>query len=328
MWGTSRDKQYRCVIVGGGPAGLAVLIRAQRLGVMNEICESVTKLSNGTQVGGTCIIDGGAEDRFGGGRLQDYEINSNTDADAFVTNIIGDKPSQLPPESATGTDLELLKSSDAANSLEEAGQEPAPLPLVGEWLREVAFNLKSSLHKYRRSNIIHSTWVESIERVLCPSYNSSSSSPHSPHSHSHGPGRESPAESADSSLLTDGGSTTSEDQDQESKDDKSKTSGQNALYCDTGSDDEKMSSYWVLRCRTRDNEAYSVFAQNIVMATGGSQKLPSSPPPSSFYNSQHLAKMVTSDTFITSEGISAAVSKLWSCKNKRVVIIGGSHSAF
>ena len=39
--------------------------------------------------------------RFGGGRLQDYIINSNTNGDAFVNNIVQDKATMVPPEQVT-----------------------------------------------------------------------------------------------------------------------------------------------------------------------------------------------------------------------------------
>ena len=83
--------------------GCAIIVRAIRLGMIEDLCsQSVT-------AAGVCIIDGSSRERFGGGRLQDYLINSNTFAKKFVSNVIDDKPNMLPPEMVTGTPLESLR---------------------------------------------------------------------------------------------------------------------------------------------------------------------------------------------------------------------------
>ena len=57
------------LIVGGGPAGSAVITRAIRLGCLSEICGS---LGNSA---GLCVIEKGPASRFGGGKLLDYEVS-------------------------------------------------------------------------------------------------------------------------------------------------------------------------------------------------------------------------------------------------------------
>ena len=88
--------------MGGGPAGSSLLVRAMRLGVMDELC------SGGLEEGGVCMLDSDTNTRFGGGRLQDYQIRSNTWADKFYTNVIESKPENRPSESIENTILEEL----------------------------------------------------------------------------------------------------------------------------------------------------------------------------------------------------------------------------
>jgi hypothetical protein len=113
--------RFKMLIVGGGPAGTAIMVRAIRLGYLAELC------SGSTATAGVCIVEKGPENRFGGGRLLDYEvtcgssvsqhahllfvsqINSNTWGDKFATNVTIDKPNCMPPEAVTGTALEKLR---------------------------------------------------------------------------------------------------------------------------------------------------------------------------------------------------------------------------
>ena len=60
--------RFRLLIVGGGPAGTAIIIRAMRLGCLSEMCGS---LGNSA---GICVVEKGPVSRFGGGKLLDYEV--------------------------------------------------------------------------------------------------------------------------------------------------------------------------------------------------------------------------------------------------------------
>lgn len=56
------------LIVGGGPAGTAVVTRAIRLGHLSELCGHFGNSA------GLCIVDRGPASRLGGGKLLDYEV--------------------------------------------------------------------------------------------------------------------------------------------------------------------------------------------------------------------------------------------------------------
>jgi hypothetical protein len=120
--------RYNLAIVGGGPAGTAIILRAMHLGfaqdLLNGKCRKDLELEGNSA--GICIFDNQPKSRFGGGKLQDYkvddidllittssayprsQINSNTNGAKFVTNLIQDRPNVLPPEVATGTNLEQI----------------------------------------------------------------------------------------------------------------------------------------------------------------------------------------------------------------------------
>jgi hypothetical protein len=117
--------RYNLAIIGGGPAGTAIILRAMHLGfaqdLLNGKCRKELELEGDSA--GVCIFDSQPRSRFGGGKLQDYkvplpppdpslsscpQINSNTNGAKFVTNLTQDRPNVLPPEVATGTNLEQI----------------------------------------------------------------------------------------------------------------------------------------------------------------------------------------------------------------------------
>lgn len=61
------------LLIGGGPSALGIFINAFKT---NRFCELVT------QGMGVAIVDAGTN--FGGGRLGDYGINSNTSSKKFL----------------------------------------------------------------------------------------------------------------------------------------------------------------------------------------------------------------------------------------------------
>lgn len=77
-----KDRPFKLAIIGGGPSGCSIIVRAIRLGLLRDIAEG-----SDDNEAGLCLIDKGPREKFGGGRLQDYVINSNTYANKFATNV-------------------------------------------------------------------------------------------------------------------------------------------------------------------------------------------------------------------------------------------------
>ena len=77
----SRHQPYRLAIVGCGPAGTAIAVRAIQLGFDSELLSDLStnpvnddQQSDRYVYGGLCMFDKGEAVRFGGGRLQDYMV--------------------------------------------------------------------------------------------------------------------------------------------------------------------------------------------------------------------------------------------------------------
>ena len=65
-----------------------------------------------------------------------------------------------------------------------------------------------------------------------------------------------------------------------------------------------------------------IFSHFVVLATGGQQRIPIMPIPS------HASKVIGSDYACTSAGVQELADRIRKSGKRRVVIIGGSHSAF
>ncbi|WP_232475848.1 FAD-dependent oxidoreductase [Flavisphingomonas formosensis] len=100
------------VIVGGGPAGTALLTAASKLGRLGELAQA-----------GLAIID--RNERIGAGKLGGYAINSDSTAETFLTSI---KDSTFPSISS-------LASHGAARQISgHIGDLGVPLTKVGDFL--------------------------------------------------------------------------------------------------------------------------------------------------------------------------------------------------
>ena len=191
---------FKLVIIGGGPAGCSIIIRAIRSNFISELCgfeeareekvipteqhisrhalqDSSVDVDPKPQgdtptlplrLAGVCLIDGGKEGRFGGGKLQDYWINSNTYADKFATNVIEEKPDNLPKESIKNTLIEqMLYGSKSTQCLQRYGAKVAPLEDVGAFLRDVGGVVRSTLGQFPHSSrCLLETKVACLQRVL------------------------------------------------------------------------------------------------------------------------------------------------------------------
>jgi len=68
----SQGSPFNVLIIGGGPAGVSIIVRAIRLGLFEDLCNG-SSCDQGA-VKGICILDKDTPDRFGCGKLQDYEV--------------------------------------------------------------------------------------------------------------------------------------------------------------------------------------------------------------------------------------------------------------
>ena len=129
------------IIVGAGPAGIGLLSSIYRK--QNTSTEEPLKI---------CLIDSSVSKRFG--KLADYNINSDTRAEKFLTCL-----NNLPPSVLSAPKLET-----STKALRAFGSKAAPLPLVGEFYRalghEICQDMISNNHLELRANIAvqSATW--------------------------------------------------------------------------------------------------------------------------------------------------------------------------
>ena len=152
----TRDTPYKVVIVGGGPAGTAIIVRAIRLGVLDELLgpDLVNKSS-----AGVLLCDAGPVTKLGTGELGHYSINSNIHANKFLHHVVNDRPDVIPSEKVTGTVLEPLRRTAAAAVLERLGSQVAPLEQIGDFLEEVGRVVKGVLDEHSESACLCDTKV-------------------------------------------------------------------------------------------------------------------------------------------------------------------------
>ncbi|KAL3673268.1 hypothetical protein V7S43_000989 [Phytophthora oleae] len=143
---TSAEEVYKAVVVGGGPAGVGVFVRAARAGLLPRLLNP-EKLGTAkdnelsTQLGfkqmGVAVLHAGDASTFGGGNLGEYIINSNTFACGLLASVLDEKPDLDPPESIKDTFLEKARVHESTKRLEEIGAAPGNLTEIGRFLRNV-----------------------------------------------------------------------------------------------------------------------------------------------------------------------------------------------
>jgi hypothetical protein len=293
----SKHCPYKLAVVGGGPSGCSVVIRAFRIGFGGELCGFCTRkpavdkdgrnmLADAQfpfQSAGVCLIDQSTAETFGGGKLQDYIINANTWANKFVTNVMDDKPDVVPQETVTGTPLQRLGTAPTAVTLKGYGCKPAPLKMVGAFLRDAGAVVVDTLNnKYPDSSrcLLESS-VTAMQQVMLPV----------------------PA------------------QYEKDLPDKNSLVGSCVGW--------KLSISQSSPGAPGGKLSREIYAHKVVLATGGRQDLPRLPNPA------HTRKLMSSDYVCTQKGLDDLRSRLVKAglaANRttpgRVVVIGGSHSAF
>ncbi len=107
---------FGLVIVGGGPAGVAPLLAAHRMGQLDALLAS-----------GVALVE--QSDRLGSGSIGGYAINSDSSGRTFVDCLLGDDETELTRLEQHSLTRELAAAGDGAVSLRDAGRF---LGLVGD----------------------------------------------------------------------------------------------------------------------------------------------------------------------------------------------------
>jgi hypothetical protein len=133
---------YTLAVVGAGPGGTSVILRAARTNLLDAL---LAKPVAPSRAGGVLVVHQGDETTLASGKLGQYQINSNTYADKFVKNFSDDKSDSNPPEVATGTFLEAVGATARATRLRELGHATASLSEVGAYLADAGDALRTAL---------------------------------------------------------------------------------------------------------------------------------------------------------------------------------------
>lgn len=251
------DGLYKLVIIGGGPAGVGVLIRAARTGFLPRLLDPQlhgtqqdleTSERCGMKQKGVAILHDDDASSFGSGNLGHYQINSNTFAKSLLSSVLDEKPELDPPESIKKTFLEHVREHESTQRLEQIGLATACLVEMGNFLRYVGGCVLQELASHS-------------ETSTC--------------------------------LLN--------------------TSATKFDVLESG----------IIRVEAQHNgERIVLHTEHLALAMGGRQELPS------LDNPVLMAKMFTSETCLRADGFARLREHLLNASDKKVCIVGGSHSSF
>ncbi|RHY33444.1 hypothetical protein DYB32_009045 [Aphanomyces invadans] len=254
------DGVYKLAILGGGPAGVGILVRAARLGLLPQLLQPPDK-----SMRGVALVHGGSVDTLGVGNLGDYIINSNTFAKSLVTSVLEEKLDLDPPESVQGTFLATLATHPTAKRLMDAGNVTIALGELGKFLGAVGQQARLEMLKYTESSTCFvNTTALRVERVATAPPN-------------------------DRALV----------------------------------ENSKPPHVCKITIQSNGGAPTCIFAENVVLAMGGKQALPTSD-----LTASQLTKTWLSDHVLRDPGRVALAKVLAAAPQKKVCIVGGSHSAF
>jgi hypothetical protein len=134
-------RQFGVALVGGGPAGLAVLLAAHKQGRLAELLQQ-----------GLLIIE--RSGHIGSGHIGDYAINSDSTGYTFVDPLrVGSEPA-----------LHAVLETPVARRIAAAGPNAVPLRDAGELLALIGRALHGIVVKYPRSAVLTGTIAESARQ--------------------------------------------------------------------------------------------------------------------------------------------------------------------
>lgn len=137
-----RLSEYASTIVGGGPAGLAVLLSAHRDGVLRDLLRR-----------GLLILERSA--RFGSGQISDYVINSDSTGLTFLDPLHGS------PE----PELRCILRSPVAKRIASIAEGAVPLQDVGELMGLIGDAMRAIIREYPVSAVLTGCSAQSAKSL-------------------------------------------------------------------------------------------------------------------------------------------------------------------
>jgi hypothetical protein len=135
-----KQKLYKVLIAGAGPAGTAPLVLAARTNKLEQLLNSkIAILNKGMQMGS--------------GAIGKYVVNSDTNCVVFLTCLEGQTEGRV---------FESLVQANATRSLEKLRYTSAPLKLVAEFLDEIGQALQSTIDRHPTSQVFSRTEATSL----------------------------------------------------------------------------------------------------------------------------------------------------------------------
>ena len=134
--------KYAAILVGGGPAGTAVLLSAHRDGSLRDVLQQ-----------GLLIVE--RSTALGRGQIGDYIINSDSTGGTFLD----------PLHAAREPKLRSIMDTPVAKGIASAADGPVPLQDVGELMALIGSAITSIVHEHPQSAVLLSCTAKSAKRL-------------------------------------------------------------------------------------------------------------------------------------------------------------------